>query len=346
MVPLLISSVLLAVFGLFNLIGVKGSLVPVQFAFLIISAVMFITFRKIGLHFFRSNSSGIYWIFVAVLILTYIIGFEAKGSKRWIDFGFFNFQPSEFFKLFFVIFLADFFARNRKQIDEAGIFIGAVIYFTIPAFIIFSQPDLGSSLVYAAVFFTMILLSHVPGRFLLTGILFAALVSVPAWTLLQDYQRARIVTFLNPSEDVLGRGYNRTQAVIAAGSGRFFGKGLGQGTQSTLLFLPENHTDFAYSSLVEQFGFFGGLIVIILYACILLMLYLKILSYRNGNTDEDQFRYLFCAGFFAFFFFQVCVNILMNLGIFPIAGITLPFISYGGSSLVSLFMAIALLSEV
>ncbi len=346
MAPLLISSTLLVLFGIFNLIGTKVHLAPVQGAFFAVSLLLFFLIRRIGLHFFRSNAKSIYWIFVAILIVTFIIGFEAKGSKRWIDFGLFNFQPSEFFKIFFVIFLADFFVRTRNAAEHAGVFIGALMYFAIPAFIIFSQPDLGSALVYAAIFVTMLLMSKIPGRLLLIGFGAALILAIPGWSLLKDYQKARIVTFVNPSQDVLGRGYNRTQAVIAAGSGRFFGKGLGKGTQSTLLFLPENHTDFAYSSLVEQFGFFGGGIVLFLYGFILTHLYFKFIRYRQGQSEGDYFRSLFCAGFFAFFFFQVSVNILMNLGIFPIAGITLPFISYGGSSLASLSIGIALLSEV
>jgi rod shape determining protein RodA len=337
------SSGLLLLFSFFNLLGIRHDLVLPQIIFTIIAIGIAFFAQKIGHHFFKENATSAYWFFVIILILTFIVGIEVKGSKRWIDFHFFSFQPSEFFKPFFILFFADFFSRNRRNIDEPSVFLLSLFYFIIPTFIIFKQPDLGNALVYTVIYLSILLSSRTPIRFLVVLLTIIVITAVPGWFVLKDYQRNRVVSFLSPKADVRGTGYNRTQAIITAGSGMFLGKGLGHGTQSQLLFLPENHTDFAFSSLVEQFGFVGGAVVLLCYLLVSITIIRRVMGgYEQGNEDR-QFGFLYTVGFFAFFIFQGYVNILMNLGLFPITGIALPFISYGGSSLASLFLGFSLL---
>lgn len=340
---LLIPTAILFLFSIFNLIGIKPQLVPLQLLFFGISVAAFFIFRKIGLSFFRQNAKLFYWVFVGLLILTYVIGFEARGSKRWIDLYFFAFQPSEFFKIFFVIFFADFFSSMRKDSDEFQVFLKSLFYFALPTFIIFKQPDLGSALVYSSIYFTLLFFSYIPKKtvFTLAGIL--ALILPFGWFILHDYQKNRVLSFIDPNIDSTGTGYNMLQAVITTGSGQFFGRGLGHGTQTKLSFLPENHTDFAFSSLVEQFGFVGGFIVLAAYFALVMILVRRIMDSISKQDKNDYFKTLLLIGFLSYFVFQLLVNVSMNVGIFPVTGITLPFISYGGSSLLGLMISLALL---
>lgn len=343
MLQLLLPVFFIYIFGVFNLLGMKSDLLMNHFIFLLISLVAFVIFKFIGLHFLKQNAKFFYWIFIAILIVTYIIGFEAKGSQRWISLYFFNFQPSEFFKIFFIIFFADMFSRLKKTDFPLSLFFKCVVYFTIPTFIILKQPDLGSAMVYVFVFLTMLFISTLPKKYFLFMAL-AGIVLLPVmWYTSYEYQRNRILTFIDPSVGQSSTSYNMTQALITVGSGQFTGKGLGMGKQSTLYFLPEFHTDFAYSSLVEQFGFIGGVAIIVLYMIFMYFFVQKILFYYRQTDEMGRFKYYFTVGIFAYIFFQTFVNIGMNLGILPIAGITLPLISYGGSSLVTFFIGLALL---
>lgn len=343
MIAILLPTLLLNLFSFFNLLGIKKELVFNELVFLGIALGFFFLAKKIKLHFFRENAKFFYWLFVALLIATYIIGAEIRGSRRWIDFYFFNFQPSEFFKIFFVIFFADFFSRLKKNLDNLSTFLKSLLYFLLPTFIIFKQPDLGNALVYVAIYLTILLFSEVPKRYILTLTLICVLILPAGWLFLHDYQKDRLTSFINPEANQRGTSYNMTQAIITTGSGKFLGKGLGFGTQSKLFFLPENHTDFAFSSLVEQFGFVGGFVVIVLYIYVFILFVKRALLYVKHTDEENLFSFYFIVGFFAFFMFQTLVNIGMNLGMFPIVGIALPFISYGGSSLVSLLFAFGLI---
>lgn len=343
MFGLLLPAFFLYLFGIFNLLGTRGSLVITTIIHLTIGVIVFFIVKKIGLHFFRINATFFYWLFIGILIATYIIGLEAKGSKRWIDLYVFNFQASEFFKVFFIIFFANLLAKKNYKLFTFGFFLSCLGFFLLPTLIIFKQPDLGSAMVFVFIFIILMIFSDIPKKYLLY-FLVLIVVSLPiTWNLLHTYQRDRILSFLNPHVDTGGTSYNMTQAIITIGSGKFLGKGLGLGTQSSLFFLPENHTDFAFSSLIEQFGFIGGTIVIILYIVLAAVLLLRIFRYYHERTTEGRFKYLYTLGFFSFIIFQVFVNIGMNLGIMPITGIPLPLISYGGSALITTIMGLAIL---
>lgn len=302
---------------------------------------MIVTY-KFGLHFFRLNNKLFYWIVFASLILVYILGENIRGSKRWIDLYFFSYQPSEFLKLFFIIYVADFLASTRDEFDRCCLNLKSFLYslflFGLPILVILKQPDLGSSLVYMAIYIGLLFMSGTSIKYFINGFLLLLISSPILWHFLKGYQKNRILSFIDPNVDPSGIAYNSIQSIIAIGSGGFFGKGLGFGTQSRLSFLPENHTDFVYASFIEQFGFLGGIILTILFAYLIYQLTLKAFKYRS-----DNFTYLFILGVLALFLSQFCINTGMNLGILPVTGIPLPLISYGGSSVVSIFMIVGLI---
>lgn len=338
-----VTSLLLSLFSLVNLFGIKPNLFINQLIYLALGFSAFFLLRRLNWRLFRDNSKLFYWLFIFLLVVTYIIGFEAKGSKRWIDLYFFNFQPSELFKAFFIIYFANYFAKNRKHMDNLLVIFKSFLYFIVPTFIIFKQPDLGNALVYAFIFGVMLFFSRIPKKILIYFILILT-ISLPVfWVSLKDYQRTRVTSFINPQVDSAGSGYNLIQSIITVGSGKFTGRGLGYGTQSKLLFLPENHTDFAFSSLTEQFGFFGSLCVIFFYFILAIYLIKKIVKYSKQNDDEGFYKFLLTLGFLSYFIFHIFVNIGMNLGIFPVTGIVLPLLSYGGSAVMGYFIGLSIL---
>ena len=343
MIGLLLPTLFLCVFGFFNLLGINNNLVWNYIEYMVVGLFLYFVGRRVGIRFFKINSLNFYILFVIILLITYIVGLEARGSKRWIDLYVFNFQPSEFFKIFFILYFAQALSAVRRKEPTLSTFFKFCLLFAIPTLIIFKQPDLGSAMVYTVVFMTMILFSSIPKRYLLF-LTIITIVSLPIGIYtLKDYQKARILSFISPHVDRQGSSYNMTQAIITVGSGKLIGRGLGLGTQSQLHFLPENHTDFAYSSLVEQFGFVGGFVVILLYAMIFVYLVQRLLRYHHRKSEEEAFNFYMILGFLSMILFQVFINIGMNLGMVPITGITLPLISYGGSSLVTLLFAMSLL---
>lgn len=331
---IILSIVGLCTFSLFNLFGIAQSFFISQIVFIFAGFIAFLIARRVGIDFFRINAGLTYAIFIGLLILTYITGDVVRGSRRWIDFGIFNFQPSEFLKPFFAIYMADLF--SRRKIDAATLIKSGSLFFII-FLIILKQPDLGSALLYLGVYMGMIFFAGLSLRYFVSGALFFAISSPVLWNSLKTYQKQRVLSFIDPSHDISGAAYNVIQSVITVGSGGLVGRGLGLGTQSRFLFLPENHTDFAFASLIEQFGFVGGVAIIGLY-CVLLYRLLLIVRDRK----KESFYYLYTVGVMLFITISVIVNMGMNMGIFPVTGITLPFISYGGSSVVSTMILIGL----
>ncbi len=343
MAPVLVSTFFLSFFSFFNLFGAKKELVAFQLIYFAIGIIIFIIVKRLGLASFRHNAKFFYYLFVILLLLTFILGPEVKGSKRWIDLYFFNFQASEFFKIFFTLFLADYFVRNKDEADQKRVFLGSLIYFLIPFFIIFKQPDLGNALTYIFIYFVLLLFSNIPKRYVFYLTIFI-LISLPiSWFTLKDYQKQRITTFVSPQVDQQGSSYNRIQSIITVGSGKFLGRGLGHGTQTKLSYLPENHTDFAFASLVEQFGFIGGLAVIGLFFSIVISLISKLIHFYKTRDDYGKFAFMVILGFLAYLSFQTLINIGMNVGVLPIVGVALPIISYGGSAFVTFLIGLALI---
>ena len=345
MTPLLIPSAFLWMFSLFNQFGIKTRFGVSQLGYVAAGLIAFFIIKRIGRKFFIANIQTIFWSFFALLILTFIIGLEVKGSKRWIDLGLVNFQASEFLKIFYIMYIAKLLSsRNRSEMTPFFYFTILIITL-LPAFIILKQPDLGNASVFIGVLFFMLLVSDIPKKYLvISGIVLFCMLPF-SWFFLHDYQQARIVSFIQPHSDSQGDAYNMIQAIITVGSGQFFGRGLGLGTQSRLFFLPENNTDFAFSSLVEQFGFLGGFFVLLLEFILIAMLFIRAYKFIGGMDSDTRYKYLFSLGLAFLLLIQTGVNVGMNVGILPIAGIALPFVSYGGSFFVALCMGFALLKS-
>ncbi|MGB9707158.1 MAG: FtsW/RodA/SpoVE family cell cycle protein [Microgenomates group bacterium] len=338
---LLFPSILLASFGLFNLLGINNIFFQRQLIFLNIGVIIFFISKKIGRYFFLNNAGFFYWLLVFVLLITFIIGIEIKGSKRWIDFYFFQFQPSEIFKIFFILYFANIF--SQKNLNYRILFWKSLLYFIVPTFIIFKQPDLGNAMVLVFLFFILLFFSNIPKKYILKILIFLVFLIPILWFLLAPYQKSRIIAFLNPHTDRYGIAYNMHQSIITIGSGKFFGRGLGLGTQSKLYFLPENKTDFAFASLVEQFGFMGGALIIISFAFIFYFLIKEILNKTNFSDTEERKIFLLELGILSYIFFQFFVNVGMNLGVLPVAGVALPSISYGGTAVITYLFSLSLL---
>jgi rod shape determining protein RodA len=273
----------------------------------------------------------VYALSIILLVLVERFGLTAGGSTRWFEIGPFLLQPSQFAQLFMVISMATLLKRWERQLRRWPYFLLTLPVMAVPAFLIFRQPDLGSSLVFGFMWLTMILASTADRRFIVVLLLLSIPLGWFGWQFLaQDYMKERFTTFLHPEADATGEGYNIIQARIAIGSGGLLGQGLGGGTQSQLNFLRVQNIDFIFASASEQFGFVGSVAVFILYIVIIW----RCLSI--GGQAPDSFGTYLCVGTASVYFFQAVVNIGMNMGIMPVTGIPLPFISYGGSSLMVL----------
>ena len=285
-------------------------------------------FSSLDYRFFRKNSSVIYLLAVIMLVAVLLFGVQIRGSTRWFDLGFFNFQPAELSKLALIVLLAKYFQVQRPFLKKFRFVILSFAYAALPAILIMQQPDLGSALVLFAIWGGMLLFSPVPKRYLLYLLIIFLIVSAVSWNfVLHDYQKDRVHTFLEPTLDPQGRGYNVIQSMVAIGSGGLGGRGLARGLQSQLRFLPERQTDFIFASTVEELGLLGGALILL---CLGFMLFRIIAILRR---TPDTFGAMLAAGIFFLFLSQAVINIGMNLGLLPVTGITLPFVSYGGSSL-------------
>lgn len=279
----------------------------------------------------------LYFIGIALLAVVFIFGAETRGSIRWFSFGSFHLQPSEIIKPILILFLARFWSirlPSWKNIAESLLWVLPVLG------LVFKQPDLGTALIILSIWLTMLLGANVSLLKTAAIGLSSFILSPLAWLYLQDYQKKRLFSFMSPQQDPLGSGYNIIQSTIAVGSGQIFGRGLGRGTQSRLQFLPEFRTDFIFASIAEEFGFIGSFLVLTLYGVILGRMFYLLTIVKN------RFGSLIIFGVLGMIFFQMVVNIGMNIGILPITGITLPLLSYGGSSLISTLISLGLVASV
>lgn len=310
-----------------------------QLLFLFVSLLV----GAVGYKFYYLNHSSLakiyYLLSLGLLLLPFIFGAVTRGSVRWIQLGAFTVQPSELIKPLLIIIFAWFLSSRHAwpRPIQFLLYLGLVV---LPAGLIYFQPDLGSALVVLAIWLGMLFVSDWPLRYFF-GVLAAAAALVPlAITLLQPYQQQRLLTFLNPYEQAGSSGYQVIQSMVAVGSGGLFGRGLGQGVQSQLKFLPERHTDFIFAALAEELGFFG--------ACVLILAYFWLLKkiLLTASQAPDNFSYLIVMGCFFMLGFQALVNLGMNLGLLPVTGITLPLVSGGGSSLLSVMFSLGLISNI
>jgi len=299
--------------------------------------LMFLVFSFIRISKWYRSAYFFYIICVFLLVIVLFFGLTASGSKRWLDLYFLNLQPSELMKIIIIVCFSRYYHRiQNSDIQSIKFLIQPIILLIIPCYLVIKQPDLGTSVLIAGSGIAIIWLAGLNIKyFFYSGIVL--LVSLPfAISILEPYQKSRILTFFNPDRDPLGAGYQIIQSKIAIGSGGFFGKGFLKGTQSYLEFLPEKHTDFIFTLFSEEFGFLGSIILLFLYV---LLIY-RIISI--GFSVRSFFAKIYCFGFASAIFLYVFVNIAMVLGLLPIVGAPLPIMSYGGSSMLSIMLGLSI----
>jgi rod shape determining protein RodA len=283
---------------------------------------------KSDMRFFRDSRYVVFLYLgsLALLILVLLVGKTVKGAQSWFSFGGISLQPTDFVKLIVIAVLAKYFSRRHIEIARIKHLLVSVLYVLVPIGLIMLQPDFGSAMIVGILWLGMALVSGISKRHIFVVVGVGIMVFGIAWgVFFKPYQKARIMTFVNPTADIRGSGYNAYQSVIAVGSGGLLGKGFGYGTQSRLNYLPEYQTDFIFAAFAEEWGLFGALVIIASFSVFLGRI---ILHARRGATN---FETLFCVGYAIFIFSHVIINIGMNIGIMPVTGIPLPFMSYGGS---------------
>ena len=299
--------------------------------------IMFLILSFVQIRFWHSTSYLIYFFFLILLLGVKYFGITSSGSQRWISLYFMNLQPSELMKIGLILFLAKYYHRIPiESVNKLKYLFLPIFVLIFPVLLVVMQPDLGTSILIAAGGLVVAWLAGVRVKFFAYSLLlFIALLPI-AISFLKPYQKARILTFLNPEKDPLGAGYQIIQSKIAIGSGGLFGKGFLNGSQSYLDYLPEKHTDFIFTLFSEEFGFFGSIFILSLYALIVSRI-IKI-----GNTTRSNFGKLYCYSFATAFFIYVVVNMGMVLGLLPIVGSPLPILSYGGSSMMAIMLGLGI----
>jgi rod shape determining protein RodA len=313
----------------------RKQLIWIACSFLIFFAGSFVDWR------FLRRGGVLFGLFLAgagMLFLLFATGKVIKGAQSWFDLGFFNLQPVELVKLVLILVLAKYFSRRHIEIKHIRHIIVSSTYASILFVLVLLQPDFGGAIVIGLLWLGMVLLSGISKKHLLSVILIAALSGLFLWTyVFKEYQKQRLVTFIHPLTDIRGSGYNAYQSTIAVGSGEWFGKGVGYGTQSRLQFLPEYETDFIFAAFAEEWGFVGVLVLCALYA---LLIWRILLTAMHGQSN---FEILYGLGFAIFIMSQFLIHVGMNLGLLPVTGISLPFMSYGGTHMVTLFLGLGIL---
>ncbi|MDE2399573.1 MAG: rod shape-determining protein RodA [Patescibacteria group bacterium] len=311
-----------------------------QIIWVLISFAVFFIFSFIDFRFLKRTEVLVFlFLFLSLLLfILIIIGHISHGHKSWFNFGFFSFQPVDTMKLVLVLILAKYFSRRHVEIrDIKHIFISG-FYALVPLVLVLLQPDFGSAMIVMCIWFGMILVSGISKVHLFLVLTSGAMIFIMLWAFVfAPYQKARIYNFVNPLADIHGTGYNVFQSTIAVGSGQLTGKGLGFGTQSRLKFLPVPQSDFIFAAYSEEWGFIGSFLILILY-CLVIWRILYLASLGASN-----FEILFGMGIAIFFMSHILINVGMNLGILPVTGIPLPFMSYGGSHLLTEFAGLGIL---
>jgi rod shape determining protein RodA len=332
-----------------DIAGDEGYYLTRQTIYVVIGSAGLLAAVLVDPEFYRTRWRTIFGGTAFVIAIVFLAGAGSiRGSKRWLDLGFFRFQPSEFGKVLFILALAGFLAERSRRLNEVRTTATALGLASIPIFLVFLQPDVGTALVYCAAVAAVLFVAGTPWLHLgvlgasAIGITVLVLGALPAAGLpvLKDYQQKRLTSFLNPDEDPGGATYNITQSKNAVGAGQLRGRGVDNATQTTLNFLPEHHTDFVFASLAEERGFVG--------AGLLLMLYLLVVwrGFRIVALARDAFSAIVAGGLVFALLFQVFVNVGMTMGIAPITGIPLPFVSVGGSSMIANLIAVGLLLSI
>ena len=346
--PLLGVVILIASIGILNLYSCTSNgeasgtpLYMKQILWLVFGLGVMLTIAFIENRYFADFAYIVYTVSFILLLVVLAFGIITSGAQRWVKLGSFSFQPSELVKISLIMALAKFFQRppGREGYSLKELSLPFLLLF-MPMILILKQPDLGTAVILLLVFLSILLFVKIRWSSLITLFLIGASIVPLVWGFLKEYQRKRIITFFNPNLDPLGAGYHLIQSKIAVGSGGITGKGFMKGTQCKLGFLPEQHTDFIFSALGEEWGLIGCLIVIGLYFI------LMIWGLRIAVQSKDRFSAILSFGVVAMLFWHTFINIGMIMGIMPVVGIPLPLLSYGGSFLFSTLIGVGLLLNV
>ncbi len=342
---LLLPAIVLSSFALFTLIsfGEISTRFIKQSVWVLIGIIFFISLQKINLYFLKNRKFiiTVYVLSIISLLILFVSGHVAKGAQSWIKLGFLSIQPTDPAKLILIILLAKYFSKRHVEISVFKHVLVSGLYGGVLGLLVLLQPDFGSAVTIFAIWAGIIFISGLSKKHIILLATIGIMTMTLAWNYaFKEYQKDRILNFVHPMRDIRGSGYNQYQAIIAVGSGQLIGKGIGYGTQSKLKFLPEYQTDFIFAAFSEEWGFIGVSLVLIMFMIILLRI-IHIAMRADNNFDS-----LVAAGVFIFFGIHILINIGMNLGIMPITGIPLPFMSYGGSHVLIEFIALAIISNI
>ncbi|HEX7651290.1 MAG TPA: rod shape-determining protein RodA [Candidatus Paceibacterota bacterium] len=342
--PLVAIAAALTLLGILTMhtYGDGTSLAPRQLVWLGVGIIAYFALAASDMRFLRRTPVIItgYAVVLVLLIALLVVGHATLGAKSWFDLGPVSFQPADLAKLVLIALLAKYFSRRHTDIGNIRHVLVSGAYAAAPILLILVQPDLGTAVIMSAIWFGMILVSGISKKHLAAVLLLGLVTATGLWFFgLHDYQRTRIIAFVNPAADIRGAGYNAYQATIAIGSGEWFGKGIGYGTQSKLRFLPEYETDFIFSAFGEEWGFVGIAFVLLLYGLLLTRL---IGIARKSATNFDA---LFTVGVVLLISAHVAIHAGINVGILPVTGTTIPFMSYGGSHLVLEFSSLGIVAS-
>ena len=340
---LLGSAFAISILGIISMFGFSGEnqFAPKQITWLLLSLAIFFLASTIDWRFLRRTGTVtfIYFISIILLLLLFVVGSVFQGAQSWFNFGFFAVQPADPAKFALIVVLAKYFSRRHIEIAHIKHIVVSGIYMFIVFLLLFLQPDFGSAIIVAGIWVGIVLLSGIPFKnlALLVGAGIVAMLLLWNFAFI-DYQKDRILTFIHPLADIQGVGYNAFQSTVAVGSGGVFGKGIGYGTQSRLQFLPEHETDFIFAAFTEEWGLGGAMILLILFGILLWRLV------ENAKSGATNFETLFTLGVAVLIVVHGTIHIGMNIGLLPVTGTTLPFMSYGGSHLLVTYAMLGIVS--
>jgi rod shape determining protein RodA len=309
--------------------------------FLALGTMLILVMAAIDYHYWGSLARFMYIFAIVSLLVIYVVGQARFGSARWLDTGVILIQPSEIVKILMIMVLADYFARNQDKPHDFRWIAESFLMTMGVVILILIQPNLSTSIVIMVIWFSLLWICGLPLRYLAILVVVGLVLMAVAFPLMEDYQQARIINFLFPDPEARhGETYNVEQALITIGSGGWFGQGYGQGTQVQLRFLKVRHTDFIFSVMAEEFGFVGTIFILVIFIFIVWR------CMQAGKNASDLYGSLIAYSYAAMIFFQAAVNIGVNLNVVPVTGLPFPFLSYGGSSLLSTLLGIGLVESV
>jgi rod shape determining protein RodA len=322
--------------SILTLNSIAPNLFPLYYLYILLGVILFFLFSKIDYEIISFFSPYVYWFSIFLLVLVLLVGKVTRGAVRWIPFGSFTIQPAEIVRPFLIVFWS-YYLTQKLTLNRI---LKAIFLFLLPIFLILIQPSLGVSILTAISFIGVFLSLPFDKKKLFFPMILMLIIIPFSYLFLAPYQKQRIQTFLNPSRDPFGAGYNSIQSMMAVGSGMIFGRGLGKGVQTQLQFLPEKHTDFVFAAISEEMGFIGSFLVLALF----LVIFIRLLSLMSRVKSASAFAFL--SGLFVTLLVQVFVNVGMNMGLMPVTGVTLPFISSGGSSFLASMIAFGIVTSI